>query len=62
MPGQHDGCDEPGCYSDKIVYDATMEQIENLIEISENCEQSIINNCTYNRFGCHGSDPTSCNF
>ena len=48
MPGQHDGCSEPGCYSDTISYDATMEQIESLIQISANCEQSIVNNCTYN--------------
>jgi len=28
MPGMEYGCPTPGCFSDKITYEATMEQIE----------------------------------
>ena len=48
IPGQGNGCQEAGCYSDTISYDATDEQIFKLIDISEGCQQSIKNNCTNN--------------
>jgi len=40
---------EPGCYYDRISYNATEGQIVELINISENCEQRILLNCTNNR-------------
>jgi len=47
LPGQI-GCSTPGCFSDQITYPASMEQLEALIDLSENCEQSIVNNCNVN--------------
>ena len=47
-PGQFDGCSEPGCYEDTIIYENQLDQIIALINISESCEQNIINNCTVN--------------
>ena len=46
--GQYDGCSDPGCYEDKITYLNEMDQIISLINISESCEQNIINDCTNN--------------
>ena len=34
-----DNCRDPGCYSRKIEYDAPMEQILSLIELSDTCSQ-----------------------
>ena len=48
IPGQHDGCAEPGCFEDKIHYTPNMPQIESLMAISEECHQSILHNCTNN--------------
>jgi len=47
-PGQSDGCDEPGCFGDEINYKIEMEKIISIIEISQICQQRIINNCTGN--------------
>ena len=49
VPTQSDGCTDPGCYNDEIMYNATMDQIVGLIEISASCEQTIVLNCTNNR-------------
>ena len=38
-------CKEPGCYSRPIVYDSSMEQMKNLIELSESCNQFIRYDC-----------------
>ena len=38
-------CKEPGCYSRPIVYDSSMEQMKNLIELSESCSQFIRYDC-----------------
>ena len=43
------GCSEAGCFKDKITYHATIDQIEALISISEECEQTIRHNCTSNK-------------
>jgi hypothetical protein len=34
-------CPDPGCYSREIVYSATMRQITTLVELSDECHQSI---------------------
>ena len=47
-PGQGDGCSDAGCYQDPITYDIEIYQIEAIIEISQVCEQKIVNNCTGN--------------
>ena len=46
--GQYDGCSTAGCYEDEILYENDLDEIISLIEISESCEQNIINNCTGN--------------
>ena len=61
MPGMEYGCPTPGCFSDQITYEPSMEQIEvglyslvqssllhfqALMNLSEHCEQTIVNNCT----------------
>ena len=38
-------CTDPGCYSRQITYDAPMEQIQSLIELSNTCSQEITYNC-----------------
>ena len=38
-------CKDPGCYSRPIIYDSPMEQIKNLIELSESCKQLIRYDC-----------------
>ena len=38
-------CADPGCYSRKINYDAPLEQIEALIDLSELCTQQIRYDC-----------------
>ena len=48
IPGQSDGCDEPGCFSDSFDYGVDMASITNLINLSETCTQSVLNNCTHN--------------
>ena len=40
-----DHCYDPGCYSRKIVYDAPMEQIKALIQLSNGCSQDIEYQC-----------------
>ena len=40
-----DHCNDPGCYSRKINYDAPLEQIQSLIDISEVCTQQILYDC-----------------
>ena len=48
IPGQANGCDQAGCYTDNIKYNAEMAQMEALIDISEFCRQNITHNCTNN--------------
>ena len=43
MEVQH--CQDPGCYSRKITYNAPMEQIQSLIELSKSCSQEIKYEC-----------------
>ena len=38
-------CNDPGCYARPIVYDASMEQIKTLIELSDSCSQPIRYDC-----------------
>ena len=38
-------CNYPGCYARPIVYDASMEQIKTLIELSDSCSQPIRYDC-----------------
>ena len=38
-------CNDPGCYARQIVYDASMEQIKTLIELSDSCRQTIRYDC-----------------
>ena len=38
-------CHDPGCYSRPIVYDSSIEQIKNLMELSEYCNQLIRYDC-----------------
>ena len=40
-----DHCHDPGCYSRKINYDAPIQQIQALIELSKYCEQNIRYDC-----------------
>jgi len=47
-PGQSDGCDAAGCYHDKFHYGPKMSEIKSLLDISSECHQVIINNCTNN--------------
>ena len=39
------GCDKPGCFEHDIQYQAPMEQIQALIQLSDQCEQSIDFRC-----------------
>ena len=48
LPGSSDGCADPGCFRDKISYDANFKQLQALIDISDNCYQTILHNCTSN--------------
>ena len=48
MPGQTNGCSDAGCYEDTINYENHLEQIIAVIDLSETCEQTILNNCTGN--------------
>ena len=48
LPGSSDGCADPGCFRDKITYDANVKQLQALIDISDNCYQTILHNCTSN--------------
>ena len=38
-------CEDPGCYSREITYEAPMEQIQSLIELSKSCSQEIRYDC-----------------
>ena len=38
-------CHDPGCYFRHVFYDAPMEQIQALIELSESCQQEIKYDC-----------------
>ena len=40
-----DHCEDPGCYSKEITYEAPMEQIESLIELSKSCSQEFRYDC-----------------
>ena len=40
------GNEAPGSYMQRIEYEATMEQIEDLIQHSEQCEQFVRYECT----------------
>ncbi|CAG0903155.1 unnamed protein product [Darwinula stevensoni] len=40
-----DHCPDPGCYSRRITYDASIKQVHALIELSKSCEQQIRYNC-----------------
>ena len=46
LPGSQDGCFDPGCYRDNITYDASFDQIAELVALSEDCEQEVVNNCS----------------
>jgi hypothetical protein len=46
--GEFDGCSQPGCFKDEVVYEAKMKEIVKLMSISETCEQEIVNICTGN--------------
>ena len=48
-PNQSGGCEEAGCYEDKVTYSNTNDQIEAIISQSKECKQSILLNCTANR-------------
>ena len=43
-------CEDPGCYSRKIIYDAPAKQIQALIDLSESCEQSIRSEYNFMKF------------
>jgi len=43
---KNDGCDEPGCHNTTLQYAASTEQMVQLMELSDVCEQSIIINCS----------------
>ena len=45
MKTEVEHCIDPGCYSRKINYDAPLEQIQSLIDLSESCTQQIRYNC-----------------
>ena len=47
-PHENDGCEEAGCYEDRVTYSHTQEQIEAIILQSTDCQQSILLNCTAN--------------
>ena len=38
-------CEDPGCYSKKITYDAPLTQIQSLINLSDTCSQEIKYEC-----------------
>ena len=46
LPGSQDGCFDPGCYTDNITYYADSNQIAELVLLSQNCEQEVVNNCS----------------
>ena len=45
MKTEVEHCIDPGCYSRKINYDAPLEQIQSLIDLSEGCYQQIRYDC-----------------
>jgi len=47
-PGLSNGCFEPGCFTDTIHYNASIDQIESLMGISAHCLQHVWFNCTSN--------------
>ena len=47
-PGKEDGCEERGCFRDEISYNASVSQIEALMYISQQCEQTIKHTCKVN--------------
>jgi len=47
-PGTSNGCADPGCFKDNLTYRLNADQIEALIGLSGECEQSILLNCTSN--------------
>jgi len=47
IPGRPGGCAAPGCHKAEFKYVPEMVQIEALIELSAECQQTIRNNCTH---------------
>lgn len=47
-PNQKDGCQDRGCFVDKITYSIDKAQVEALIYVSEQCEQEIQHTCYSN--------------
>ena len=47
-PDEHDGCEEKGCFTDVITYNATKYQVEALLYLSEKCQQEITHFCSTN--------------
>ena len=47
-PDKEDGCEERGCFSDEISYNASVTQIEALMYISQQCEQRVKHTCKVN--------------
>jgi hypothetical protein len=47
-PDSSNGCYEKGCFVDEITYEASINQIEALVEISTDCYQTIRHNCSVN--------------
>jgi hypothetical protein len=47
-PDSSNGCYHPGCFVDEITYEASINQIEALVEISTDCYQTIRHNCSVN--------------
>ena len=49
-------CTDPGCYSRQITYDAPIEQIHSLIELSNTCNQQIKYDCFLSPLQIEGID------
>ena len=49
-------CTDPGCYSRQITYDAPIEQIQSLIELSNTCNQQIKYDCFLSPLQIEGID------
>ena len=45
-PGKRDGCMEPGCHKTQLQYSQQMREIVSVINLSAECQQSIMTNCT----------------
>ena len=49
LPNSSNGCQDPGCFQDKVTYNGTTDQIQELIFLSTECQQQIVHNCTVNQ-------------